>query len=137
MDREDLRHHVYKVIDGMSEGELQGIMNAVERDRQRTGQAAEPLHRGGMEKSVYATTSEVSGSPTLGVTLDNIVECFTYQKPTTFKVEAMEQVREAAITLGKVILRVVPACPDRSTALRDLRSVRMWANSALSLHGRF
>lgn len=71
------------------------------------------------------------------LTLGNVEDCFTYHGPSGMTLEAMNMVRESSIAMAKAILRVVPDCADRSTALRKLREARMWANSALALGGRF
>lgn len=70
-------------------------------------------------------------------TLENIERCMTYQAPAPDQIDSFNQVRESCLALARTILRVVPDSPDRSTALRELRSVRMWANSAISFRGQF
>lgn len=71
-----------------------------------------------------------------GLTLENVDRVFTYQLATGLsQVTAFDQVREACILLAKTILRVVPQCADRSTALRKLRECRMDANAAIALDG--
>lgn len=73
-----------------------------------------------------------------GVTLENIERCLTFQPAGRFEqLDAFEQVRDGCLALGKVILRKVPECADRSEALRDLRAIRMWCNSAIALDGEF
>lgn len=89
------------------------------------------------QRSQVAMAASGSSAPVGRLALDNVDDCFTYHSPGYDTQERMTQVRESSIALAKVILRVVPDCPDRSTALRELRNVRMWANSALALGGRF
>lgn len=69
--------------------------------------------------------------------LENIEAAFTYQKADRQQLEHFAIVREALIAAGKAMLRVVPPCMDRTLALERLRECRMWANSAISFHGRF
>mgnify|MGYP001564623623 CR=1 FL=1 len=71
------------------------------------------------------------------ITLENVEHVFQYQPWNAEQISAGQQVREALIAAAKVILRVVPAGPDRSVALRDVRNARMNANSAISFYGRF
>jgi alkanesulfonate monooxygenase SsuD/methylene tetrahydromethanopterin reductase-like flavin-dependent oxidoreductase (luciferase family) len=67
------------------------------------------------------------------VTEDNLEEVFTYHAPTPDQVQRYAEVREYAVAFGRAILRCVPDCADRSAALRELRSARMWANAAIAL----
>jgi hypothetical protein len=71
------------------------------------------------------------------LTLDNVDECFTFKPWTPAQIADGKQVVDALIAAAKVILRVVPAGPDRTVALRKLREARMDANSAITHDGRF
>ena len=66
----------------------------------------------------------------------DIEEAFTYQPWNEEQKTAGNKVRDALAAACKVIVQVVPPGPDRSVALRDLRSARMWANSAITFGGR-
>lgn len=76
-------------------------------------------------------------SPSHGVTLENVERCFRYQPWGPDQVDAGDQVRESCVNLARVLLRVVPSGPDRSSALRKLRELRMDANSAITFRGEF
>lgn len=69
------------------------------------------------------------------LTLENVEKVFTYQPAQEDQLEAFAIVRDKAIELAEVILKFVPDCADRSSALRKLREVRMDANAAISLRG--
>lgn len=71
------------------------------------------------------------------LSLDNVEECFTYARPAADQIPIFEEVRNALVDAARVILRVVPDCPDRSVALRKLREARMDANSAIAHRGKF
>lgn len=71
-----------------------------------------------------------------GVTLENVEEVFTYHAPSREQMVQYEMVREAMILAARTILRVVPRCADRTTAIRKLREARMDANAAIALQGR-
>lgn len=71
------------------------------------------------------------------LSLDNIVDAFTYQPMHSGQIENAEQVREVLIAAAKVILRTVPRSPRRTLALQHLVNARMDANCAISFGGRF
>lgn len=71
------------------------------------------------------------------LSLDNVVDAFTYQPVHTGQIEQAEQVREILIAAAKVILRNVPRSPRRTLALQHLVNARMDANCAISFGGRF
>jgi len=67
------------------------------------------------------------------VTLENLKEAVYWHKPTEEKVPKFEKIAKACEDYLRVILECAPDCADRSTAIRDARSARMWANSAISI----
>lgn len=71
--------------------------------------------------------------PSNKITLDNLKDAVYWHKPTAEKVPKFERIAKASEEFMRVILESAPDCADRSTALRDIRSARMWANSAISL----
>lgn len=71
------------------------------------------------------------------VTEDNVAECFTFHPWNDQQIADGKLVVAALIEACKVIIRVVPAGPDRSTAIRKLREARMDANSAITHGGKF
>ena len=46
------------------------------------------------------------------------------------------EIREAAKTFAKVLVRHVPQCGDRLTAVQKIREAVMFANAAVALDGR-
>jgi hypothetical protein len=46
------------------------------------------------------------------------------------------EIREAAKTFAKVLIRHCPGCADRTTAIRKVREAVMTANAAVALSGR-
>lgn len=107
------------------------------RRLQRHMAAEQRLYTGEQEKVAQGTPYDAFNSPSRGgLTLENVDHVFTYQLATGLsQVTAFDQVREACILLAKTILRVVPQCADRATALRKLRECRMDANAAIALDG--
>lgn len=75
--------------------------------------------------------------PSEGVTLDNVEDVFHYHPWGPMQREQGDQVREALVAAVKVILRVVPAGPDRSVAIRKVREAGHDSNSAITHFGRF
>jgi len=61
---------------------------------------------------------------------------FSHHHATPEKLEHYERIHHAAKALAQVLLDHVPACSDRSAALRLLREASMMACSAVSLEGR-
>lgn len=135
---------IREAINDMGMGELERLERAVLAERvRRQGGGSSPVEALNSKQRARADMQDTAGStpgrpPRVGeITLDNVDDCFTYHPPNGCTLDAMSQVREASIATAKTILRTVPDCPDRTTALRKLREARMWANSALALGGRF
>jgi len=59
---------------------------------------------------------------------------FSYLKPTDEQAADMERLRDAAANYAKEIQDVVPEGPDKTYIIRQLRSVAMWVNVAISRH---
>lgn len=57
---------------------------------------------------------------------------FDYAMPTPMQIEQMESVREAARIFCDVLAVRVPDGPDKTHAIRLLRTVGMWANVAIT-----
>ncbi len=79
----------------------------------------------------------MNGVKTERVTQLNLRDCFEYHPWDEEQTKIGGMVREALIEAADVILREVPECADRSTAIRKLREARMDANSAITHRGRF
>lgn len=138
-------------LDGLSPRDIDQLAQhaALLRDRNRGGScetasparvAAAILDRASDDFTKHAelTQSRMSmATPAMPLSLDNVVDAFTYHPWERDQVDAGAQVVEALIAAAKVILRVVPAGADRTVALRKLREARMDANSAITHRGRF
>jgi len=64
-------------------------------------------------------------------------DMFTYHRWNDVQVEQGSRVREVLANAVKLIIRTVPAGPDRSAAIRKLREARMDCNSAITHDGRY
>jgi len=84
-----------------------------------------------------ASATQTPGFRPHGLTLHNVDEAFRYQPWNERQSDAGAIVVDALIAAAKAILRNVPDCPDRSSALRKVREARMDANSAITHEGRF
>lgn len=63
-------------------------------------------------------------------------DVFSYHKPEGDRPAKYERIRGAAKEFARVILSELPACADRSAALRHIREAVMTANAAVALKGR-
>jgi hypothetical protein len=71
-------------------------------------------------------------------TVDELVDdMFDYHKWDEEQIEDGMTVREALKHAIRIIIAVVPACPDRSAAIRKLREARMDCNSAITHGGKY
>lgn len=57
---------------------------------------------------------------------------FEYHNPSDQQKERMATVREAFGLCADVVQRAVPDGPDKTHALRQLRTAAMWANVAIT-----
>jgi hypothetical protein len=67
---------------------------------------------------------------------ESIKEMMSYHAPDEDQKLAFTNIAAAAIIFANVLRANVPACADRTHALRCLRDARMWANSAVALKGK-
>lgn len=74
--------------------------------------------------------------PSNRVTLDTISEVVRYHAPHPDQIERHARIAAAAEGLARAILEHAPDCADRSTALREVRSAKMWASAAIALELR-
>ena len=71
------------------------------------------------------------------ISLDNLHEITRYHPPDTQdRIAAHEAINANIEDIMSIILRVVPECAQRTTALNKCLEARMWANSAIALEGR-
>lgn len=70
--------------------------------------------------------------PSNKVTLDNVEDLFHYHRPTAETIPKYDAINVAALELAKVILKNVPDCAFRSSALTQLTLTRMLANAAIA-----
>lgn len=67
----------------------------------------------------------------------SVRDAFEYHKWTPEQVEAGSRVRKILADAVCQIIKDVPACPDRTTAIRKLREARMDCNSAITHGGKY
>jgi len=73
------------------------------------------------------------GTPTTPAMNPDVIEnLFTYHPPTMEQTAAYLEIRNAAKDLARVIDRVCPAGPDRTTAIRKIREAVMTANASIA-----
>jgi hypothetical protein len=70
------------------------------------------------------------------VTLENVHDVFSHQRPDSDGVARISQIRESAESFAKAILANSPSCADQSAALRHVREAMMNANAAIVLGGK-
>lgn len=63
-------------------------------------------------------------------------DVFSYHAPSPAQVDAYAVLRAAGRDFAAVLMRLVPACADRTVALRCVREAVMNANAAIALEGR-
>lgn len=59
---------------------------------------------------------------------------FDYLKPTPPQIERMQALRTAAGMYAKALDDYLPEGPDKTWINRELRTIAMWANVALTRH---
>jgi hypothetical protein len=67
---------------------------------------------------------------------DDLEKLFTYQPPGEGDGTRFIAVAKACENAARVIVENVPACADRTTAIRHLVDARMNANMAIALDGQ-
>jgi hypothetical protein len=60
------------------------------------------------------------------------IRTFEYLKPTDDQLQKMETLRHAFYDLACTIEALVPEGPDRTFALRELRTCGMWCNISVT-----
>ena len=71
--------------------------------------------------------------PSNEISIENLNDVCFWHKPTQENIDAMELIAQKSKELMEVILLGCPACADRSLALSEVRSARMWANASIVL----
>lgn len=66
-----------------------------------------------------------------------VEDIFTYHPWDEEKIKKGMKVRFQLQLAYQIILETVPDCPDRDSALRKLREVRMDCNSAITHEGKY
>lgn len=61
---------------------------------------------------------------------------FTYHRPTEDQIPLYESLRDGAKAFACVVMNCVPACADRTVALRKIREAVMTANAAIACGGK-
>jgi hypothetical protein len=70
------------------------------------------------------------------VSLDNVVDVFSYHAPEGNDLERYQALRDAARAFAVVILMNCPDTADQQAALRKVREAMMTANASVALDGR-
>jgi hypothetical protein len=68
---------------------------------------------------------------------DTLVDQYDYHPWDAEQQQKGMHVRHILLTASITIIQNVPACPDRSVALRKLREARMDCNSAITHNGKY
>src|SRR4051812_25245999 len=66
-----------------------------------------------------------------------IDDSFEYHEWNDAQAGAGREIRRALAEAVKLMIMLVPPCPDRSSAIRKLREARMDANSAITHNGKY
>lgn len=69
------------------------------------------------------------------MTTDGVRNPFVYQAPDNETLDKLIEIREACGLAYTAILEFVPACAERTLAIRRLEEANMWANKALVFKG--
>lgn len=72
----------------------------------------------------------------VGYSSEQLEELFKYHSPTAEQIPKYQAINEAAKAFAKVVFDNCPASADRTTAIREIRSARMWANASVALDGK-
>lgn len=59
---------------------------------------------------------------------------FEYLNPTDQQKERMQMTRDAAKAYAKILDSALPEGPDKTYIFRELRSLAMWCNVAITRH---
>jgi hypothetical protein len=68
------------------------------------------------------------------LTADDVKRSLTNVRPSPEAIARIEEFREEAKELVDVIFDVVPECPERTLALRELEGCIMWGVKAICLN---
>jgi len=68
---------------------------------------------------------------------DAISDMFDYPQGSDEQTSKGAAVRNALIDAMRVVISMVPPCPDRSAAIRKIREARMDCNSAITHSGKY
>jgi hypothetical protein len=88
------------------------------------------------QQEQYAYAQQAKGQIGRAISPEEVIDfLFTFHDDPD-KTPHYTEVREAAKAFAKVIVRHVPACGDRLTAVIKVREAVMFANAAIALDGR-
>ena len=66
------------------------------------------------------------------MTIEELVNRFTYHVPKEGQVERYEEIRRMALTLATVVYSSCPESRERSLALTKIEEAVMWANASIA-----
>lgn len=70
------------------------------------------------------------------ITLQHLLNWFSYHEPEDGQVEKYNSIRAAALNLAEVIVDNTPASADQTAAVRLVRQAAMQANAAIACKGQ-
>jgi len=68
------------------------------------------------------------------ITASQILKLFTYRKWSDAEVARYKPLREKAMEYAMAIYNTVPACPERTLAIRAIHQASILVNTAVTLH---
>jgi len=66
------------------------------------------------------------------MTMEELVNRFTYHAPREDQVERYEEIRRMGLTLATVVFGSCPESREKSLALTKIEEAVMWANAAIA-----
>lgn len=75
----------------------------------------------------------MSQHPSNRPNIENVDDLSYYHAPSDDQIKRMKEVADSCKAFLLMVFRNCPECADRTTALREIRNARMWANSAIAL----
>lgn len=67
---------------------------------------------------------------------ESLSNAFTYHTPRKDQARRYQEINDAALELGRTILREAPRSAERTLALRKLQEARMWTNASIAINER-
>lgn len=97
----------------------------------------DPMSQGPAARRGIPFSTEPLRSNPPGLTLADLDEIFQYHAPTSSQQVSYTVLRSAGKALAQAILEVVPAGPDQTAAIRQVREAVMTGNAGIALDGKY